>query len=293
MRRARPCTVEFRAVMPRDGILRRAAKRRRGEVVVEARGFGVESVPLPEEQNTVCSPSDDEMLDIALVVFGGEVEQRGGIPPQSGLNGQVAWLSTTFNHTGLRVCAGSKMDSAPRRAREQTVVRRIRADAVRQPQARIVRADHRPSVRRDEGEPEAYLHVPRRGLHRTFHARHLATQVFPHEPYAVRKRFPMESLRLRRPHLLLGGEVVGAGEFHGEQVGRALRGEFGPVRRGDAHHTPVRRIHAQGKRRAANILRVRTNRCGCNAKQACKDAPHRRVSQRHGLHLRGMSQARV
>ena len=175
------------------------------------------------------------------------------------------------------------MYSAPRRAREQTVVLRIRADAVCKPQARIVRADHRPSVRRDEEETQAHLHVPRRRLHRAFHARHLAAQVFPHEPDAVRQLFPMESFRLRRAHLLLGGEVIGAGELHREQVGRAPRGEFGPVRRGDTHHAPVRRIHAHSKRRAANILRVRTDRCGYNAKQACKDAPHRRVSQRHGL----------
>ena len=279
--------------MPRDGILLRTAKRRRSEVVVDARGLGVETAPLPEEQNVLFVSPDDEILDVALVVFGGEVEQCGGIPPQRGLDGQVARLAAILDHAGLRVGTGRYMDAAPRRAREQTVVRRIRADAVRKPQTRIVRADHRPSVRRDEGETEAHLLVPRRRLHRAFHARHLAAQVFPHEPHAVRQRFPTESLRLRGPHLLLGGKVVGAGELHGEQFGRAPRGEFDAVRRGDAHHAPVGRIHAHGKRRAANRLRLRANRCGCNAKQACKDALHRRVSQRHGLHLKGMSQARA
>ena len=92
--------------MPRDGILRRAAKRRRGEVVVEARGFGVESVPLPEEQNALFVSPDDEMLDVALVVFGGEVEQRGGIPPQRGLDGQVARLAAILDRAGFRVGAG-------------------------------------------------------------------------------------------------------------------------------------------------------------------------------------------
>ena len=235
VRVARPVAVELRAVVPGDGIRVRAARRRDREVVVQAQGPDVVVEPLPAEQDAVAFLARDvEGLHVALVVFGGEVEQRVRVPPERRLDGEVPRLGAVLDRA---------VDAAPRGAREQAVVRRRRPDPVREAQARVLRGNDGPAVRRHERNPEAHLRVPRRRPHRAFDARDLSAQVLPHEAHAVRKRLVAEARRLRGGDVLRGMEVLRTRQAQGEQVGAAVwRGKLHAVRRAQSRHAPVRGV---------------------------------------------------
>ena len=245
VRVARPVSVELRTVVPGDGIRVRAARRRDREVVVQAQGPDVVVGPLPAEQDAVAFLARDaEGLHVALVVLGGEVEQRVRVPPERRLDGEVPRLGAKLDRARLLVRAGRVVDAAPRGAREQTVVRRRRPDPVREAQARVLRGDDGPAVRRHERNPEAHLRVPRRRPHRAFDARDLSAQVLPHEAHAVRKRLVAEARRLRGGNVLRGTEVLRTRQAQGEQVGAAVRrGELHAVRRAQSCHAPVRGVY--------------------------------------------------
>ena len=179
---------------------------------------------------------DAEGLHVALVVLGGEVEQRVRVPPERRLDGEVPGLGAELDRARLLVRAGRVVDAAPRGAREQTVVRRRRSDPVREAQAWVLRGDHGPAVRRHERNPEAHLRVP-------LDARDLSAQVLPHEAHAVRKRLVAEARRLRGDDVLRGTEIIRTRQAQGEQVGAAVRrGELHAVRRAQSRHAPVRGV---------------------------------------------------